>query len=74
MRTPRMAIHMRPPRDRGRLAHVQDGWVFLYRDGETDRVSDIGDYLRRVSRLIAAGTGENAIIYAGRLLSTLPKK
>jgi hypothetical protein len=60
---------------------LEGGWrvnrgdrIYLYKDGETDRVRDFEVYLRRVGRLIAAGTGENAMIYAGRLLSTLPKK
>jgi hypothetical protein len=53
---------------------IQDDRVFLYRDHEMGRLRDHEDYLRCVGRLIAAGTGENAIIYAGRLLSNLPKK
>jgi hypothetical protein len=53
---------------------IQGDWVYLYKDAETGRVADLQDYLGRVGRLIAAGTGENAIIYAGRLLGTLRKK
>jgi hypothetical protein len=53
---------------------IQGDWVYLYKDGKTGRVADLQNYLERVVRLIAAGAGENAIIYAGRLLGTLRKK
>jgi hypothetical protein len=52
---------------------IQGDRIYLYKDGETGRVRDLEVYLGRVGRLIAAGTGENAIIYARHLLSTLPK-
>lgn len=53
---------------------MQGDDIFLYRDGVTESLRDLEDYLGRVGRLIAEGTGENASIYAGHLLSTLPKK
>jgi hypothetical protein len=53
---------------------IQGDTIYLYKDGETHRVRGLEDDLRRVGRLIAAGTGENAVVYAGLQLSTLPRK